>query len=367
MSKGRVDDKNTARCLTIASMTHFEITEESTKTKARKGILHTKHGSIKTPVFMPVGTQGTVKGLTVDMLDEIGAEVILGNTYHLSLRPGEDLIDSFDGLHNFMNWKKPILTDSGGFQVFSLSKMRKITEEGVMFKSHLDGSERFFSPESVIDIQRKIRSDIMMPLDVCSPYPCSKEQAKADCNITHKWEKRAKEHWQKNKNDQLLFGIVQGSVYKDLREESAKILTDLDLPGYAIGGLSVGEPMELMEEYIEHTLQFLPKDKPRYLMGVGMPENLEYAVNQGVDMFDCVLPTRLARHGQVFTSNGRMNIKNKQFFNDKNPIDANCQCKTCQNYSRAYLRHLFMAKEMLASILMTYHNVYYLINLVNNI
>ncbi|MCP4050804.1 MAG: tRNA guanosine(34) transglycosylase Tgt [bacterium] len=345
----------------------FKVLKKSKYSKARAGILFTAHGPVETPVFMPVGTQATVKSLTTDMLKEAGVQVLLGNTYHLSLRPGAELLKEFGGLHSFMNWDKPVLTDSGGYQVFSLSNMRKITQEGVSFKSHLDGSKKFFTPEKVIDLQRSFKSDIMMPLDVCSPYPCEREKVLLDMNITHKWERAAGEYWRKNTMNQLLFGIVQGGMYKDLREISAREIVQMDFPGYAIGGLSVGEPVDIMEEYISFTVDFLPEDKPRYLMGVGLPENLEFAIRKGVDMFDCVAPTRLARHGHVFTKEGKKNIRNKEFFDDKKPIDLECRCYTCKYYSRAYLRHLFVAKEILAMVLMSYHNIYYVTSLVKEI
>jgi queuine tRNA-ribosyltransferase len=345
----------------------FEIIKKSKKSKARAGILHTNHGPIETPVFMPVGTQGTVKALTPEMLAEIGVEIILGNTYHLSLRPGADLIEKFGGLHKLINWNKPILTDSGGYQVFSLSKMRKITKDGVSFRSHIDGSKKMFTPESVVDLQRKFNSDIMMPLDICSAYPSDKSDILREMKITHKWEQAAKDYWEKKTNGQLLFGIIQGGMHKDLREQSAKAISKIDFPGYAIGGLSVGEPIELMEEYIEFTVDFMPEKKPRYLMGVGLPENLDFAIHKGIDMFDCVMPTRLARHGHFFTSAGRKNIRNSQFINDEKPLADGCTCYTCKHYSRAYLRHLFVAKEILSMILMTYHNVFYLVNFVKKI
>lgn len=348
-------------------MSHFEIIQESTKSGARAGILHTPHGSIETPVFMPVGTQATVKGMTPEMVDECGADIILANTYHLSLRPGVELIKSFNGLHDFMHWKKPILTDSGGFQVFSLSNMRKITPEGVTFKSHLDGSAHIFTPQSVIDLQLGFNSDIMMPLDICTAYGCSEKDTKADLDITHKWEKEAFDYWKEQETAQQLFAIVQGGMYQNLREESVNFLTQLDFPGFAIGGVSVGEKPEEMSEIIAHTTPLLPKEKPRYLMGVGRPENFDFAISHGVDMFDCVIPTRLARHGQTFTSEGKLTIKNNIYKDDKKPLDPECNCYTCRNYSRAYLRHLFMAKELLAMTLLSIHNVYYLLHYVKRI
>jgi queuine tRNA-ribosyltransferase len=345
----------------------FEIVKKSKKTKARKGILHTKHGPIETPVFMPVGTQGTLKALTWPMVEEIGAQIVLGNTYHLALRPGIELIKEFGGLHQFTGWNKPILTDSGGYQVFSLAKMRKITKNGVEFQSHLDGKKLLFTPKSVVDLQLGFNSDILMPLDICSEYPAEYEAVKKELKITTAWEEEAKKHWEKKEKGNLLFAIVQGGMFKDLREQSAKELIDIDFPGYAIGGLSVGEPKELMDELIPFVTDRLPENKPRYLMGVGLPENLEYAISQGVDMFDCVAPTRLARHGHVFTNSGKINLKNQQYVNDKTPLDKTCSCSTCKNYSKAYLRHLLMAKEISGIILLTYHNVYYLVNLVKRI
>ncbi|MGE4170448.1 MAG: tRNA guanosine(34) transglycosylase Tgt [Candidatus Margulisiibacteriota bacterium] len=345
----------------------FEVLKTSTKTKARAGILHTNHGPIHTPVFMPVGTQATVKSLTPDMLAELGADVILSNTYHLSLRPGADLIESMGGLHPFMNWHKPILTDSGGFQVFSLKNIRKIKEDGVEFQSHLDGSKQFFSPERVVDLQLQFNSDILMPLDICSPHPATEAQIEEAMNITLDWERRAKAHWQDRATGQLLFGLIQGGMYPHFRTESTKKTVEIDFPGYAIGGLSVGEPRELMEAMIAHTAPLLPDNKPRYLMGVGLPENLEFAIAHGIDMFDCVIPTRLARHSQVFTRNGKLNIKNTVYRTDPTPLDPGCQCYTCRHYSKAYLRHLVIAKEILAHILLSYHNVYYLVNFVKQI
>lgn len=345
----------------------FEVVKESGKSKARAGVIHTNHGPVPTPVFMPVGTQATVKTLTPAMLEDIGADIILSNTYHLSLRPGIELIREFSGLHPFMNWQRPILTDSGGYQVFSLAGMRKITDDGVTFKSHLDGSSRLFTPENVVDLQLGFNSDILMPLDICTPYPSDKETTRKDLQITAKWEERAAAHWRKNAQGQLLFGIVQGGMFPELRKESADQITALDLPGYAMGGLSVGEPREQMEEMVSFTTSLLPKTKPRYLMGVGLPENLSFAIDQGVDMFDCVIPTRLARHGQVFSDGKRINIRNQQYRTDKSPIDATCACYTCRHFSKAYLRHLFAADEILGLTLMSLHNVHYLVHFVKAI
>lgn len=342
----------------------FEIIKESSKNQARAGILHTKHGSIPTPVFMPVGTQGTVKSLTPDQLSALSCDIILSNTYHLFLRPGPTLIQSCGGLHTFMNWQKPILTDSGGFQVFSLSKLRKISKEGVIFKSHIDGSKHKFTPKNVIDFQRQFGSDIMMPLDVCSPYPATEKQIESDLLTTHQWEIEAFQYWQRKQNKQLLFAIVQGGMHKAYRKQSVETLTQYDFPGFAIGGLSVGEPFELFKDILAFTAPLLPKQKPRYVMGIGLPENLEFAMDQGIDMFDCVLPTRLARHGQIFVKNNRVNIKRNAFKTDLNPIDPQCQCYACTNFSSAYIRHLFMSKEMLASTLMSIHNIHTLIQFV---
>ena len=345
----------------------FELLKTSKKTKARAGILHTAHGPVETPVFMPVGTQGTVKTLTPHMVEEMGASIILGNTYHLSLRPGAELIKKAGGLHEFSQWKKPILTDSGGFQVFSLQNIRKITKKGVTFKSHLDGSKHEFTPKRVIDLQRGFNSDIMMPLDICTPYPSSKKQVADDMKITFDWEKEAREFWAEDKRGQLLFGLVQGGTFKDLRQESAEQMVGLDFPGYAIGGLSVGEPLDILEEYTAYTARLLPEDKPRYLMGVGLPHNLPACIHMGIDMFDCVAPTRMARHGTAFSSHGDVNIRNAKHKEDMGPLDTECGCYTCKHFSRAYIRHLFQAKEILALTLLSYHNVYYLIHLVKGV
>ena len=345
----------------------FEIIKQSKKTNARIGKLHTPHGSIETPCFMPVGTQATVKALTPEMLHATNSQIILANTYHLALRPGAKLIQSFGGLHKFMNWNKPILTDSGGYQVFSLSDSRKITEEGVTFKSHIDGSKHIFTPKSVIDLQLAFNSDIMMVLDICTAYNTSKKQTEKEMSITHKWEAEASQYWREKNVSNWLFGIIQGGFYKDLRQESAENLTKLDLPGYAIGGLSVGEPIEELHEYISYCSPLLPDNKPKYVMGIGLPENIEHAIHAGIDMFDCVIPTRIARHGQVFINKKRMNIKKAEFKHDQNPIDSNCDCYTCKNYSRAYCRHLFIANELLAHTLLSIHNIHALNKIVNDI
>ena len=347
----------------------FSIEKKSNRTKARAGKLKTAHGVIETPVFMPVGTQATVKALTPAHLKECESQIILSNTYHLSLRPGVELIKEFGGLHGFMNWDRPILTDSGGFQVFSLAANRKIDKDGVTFKSHLDGSEKRFTPESVVDLQLGFNSDILMPLDICTAYPATEDEVRRDLKVTHDWERRAYEHWIKNKDNQQLFAIVQGGMFPQLRDESVRALTQYDFPGFAIGGVSVGEPIDKMYPIIEHTTLQLPEDKPRYLMGVGEPDNLRFAIENGVDMFDCVIPTRLARHGTVFVGKDgeKLSIKNQQFKSDKLPLDAECSCYTCKNFSRAYLRHLFKASEILAMTLLSLHNVHYLVHYVKKI
>lgn len=344
----------------------YRVIKKDTRTKARLGILETPHGVIETPVFMPVGTQATVKAMTPEELKEMGATIILGNTYHLYLRPGHKIIEKAGGLHKFMNWDRAILTDSGGFQVFSLSSLRKITEDGVEFRSHIDGSKHFFTPEKVIEIQNSLGSDIIMSFDECAPYPADYDYVKRSMELTIKWAERGKKA-HKNTDRQALFGIVQGGTYKDLRRECAERLVDMDFPGYAIGGLSVGEPKDLMYEIIDFTTDYLPHDKPRYLMGVGTPEDLIEGVIRGVDMFDCVLPTRIARNGTVFTSRGKLIVRDAPYAEDFSPLDEECDCYTCKNYSRAYLRHLFKAKEILAARLATYHNLYFLIKLMEKI
>jgi queuine tRNA-ribosyltransferase len=332
-----------------------------TESSARAGILETDHGVIETPIFMPVGTQGTVKAVEQRELIELGAQIILGNTYHLYLRPGMDVMKSMGGLHKFMNWDKPILTDSGGYQVFSLSELRKITHDGVTFKSHLDGSTHFFTPESVVGIQRAIGSDIMMVLDECPPYPCDEEYARKSNELTVKWAKLCKQAVNGSEplygHSQALFGIVQGGVYKHLRQLSASSLVDLDFEGYAIGGLAVGEPAEMMYELTEFTNQFLPQNKPRYLMGVGTPENLLESVERGIDMFDCVMPTRNGRNGMIFTRNGRINIRNAKWKTDDSALDGDFESYTNKNFSKGYLRHLFQVNEILGLQLASIHNL----------
>lgn len=333
---------------------------------ARRGIINTPHGEIQTPVFMPVGTAATVKAMRPEEVEALGAEIILSNTYHLYLRPGHEIIREAGGLHKFMNWNKPILTDSGGFQVFSLGDMRKITEEGVTFASHIDGSKHLFTPEKSMEVQTALGSDIIMAFDECAPYPADREYVVPSMERTSRWLERCKAA-HTNTEKQSLFGIMQGGMYEDLRKSSAKSIVDMDLPGYAIGGLSVGEPKELMCQVLDYCVDLLPEDKPRYLMGVGTPDYLFEGVERGVDMFDCVLPTRLARNGAALTSIGQLNIKNAKYERDFTPLDPNCDCYTCKNYSRAYLRHLYKGEEILSSMLLSNHNLHFLVNTMKKI
>lgn len=350
-------------------MLNFKLLKESKESKgaehssARLGTLTTRRGIIETPIFMPVGTLGSVKALSVEDLDLCRAQIILGNTYHLYLRPGCEVIEHLDGLHEFIRWKKPILTDSGGFQFFSLAKLAKFSDEGVQFQSHIDGSRHFFSPEKAVEIQMILGSDIMMSLDFCIGYPADEKQTLDALNKTSMWAKRGFDFWQEKGSVNNLFGIVQGGMNKDLRTLSAGQITQIDFPGFAIGGLSVGEPKELMYEMADHTLPLLPRDKPRYIMGVGTPEDLVELTGMGCDMFDCVMPSRNARNGQLFTSRGIVNLPNAKYRLDKAPVDMNCKCYTCQNYSRAYLRHLYKSRELLAYRLNTIHNLYYYLDL----
>jgi queuine tRNA-ribosyltransferase len=331
---------------------------------ARRGRLSTPHGTVETPAFMPVGTQATVKAMTPDMLAEVGAEMVLANTYHLFLRPGADLVAAHGGLHGFMGWSGPILTDSGGFQVFSLGELRKIREEGVEFRSHIDGSPHLFTPESVMGVQERLGADIAMAFDECVPYPAPYEYVKASTARNSRWADRCRRaHGQEGNMGQSLFGIVQGGMYKELRSASAEDLVGMDFPGYAIGGLSVGEEKPLMYEMLEHTAPLLPQDKPRYLMGVGSPDCLVEGVLRGVDMFDCVLPTRIARNGALYTSQGKIVIRNAQYKEDMRPPDESCDCYACRNFTRAYIRHLFVAGEILGATLATMHNLRYLLSL----
>jgi queuine tRNA-ribosyltransferase len=352
---------------------------------ARRATMTLPHGAVETPVFMPVGTVASVKAVPQHLLEELNAQIILSNTYHLYLRPGHELIRRMGGLHRFMSWHRPILTDSGGFQVFSLNELRKVTEEGVEFRSHLDGGLHFFSPEHSMDVQIALGSDIAMAFDECTEYPADYARARKSLDLTLRWAERSKRHFDAHKHEvpwgekvsghraqaaeqnllcpetcvprPSLFGIVQGGMYKDLRRESAERLVEMDFPGYAIGGLSVGEPRELTREIIAETLPLLPKDKPRYVMGVGYPDEIVEYAEMGVDMMDCVLPTRAARHGLLFTSEGRLNIKNRRFAEDQDPPDPQCHCMVCQRYTRAYLRHLMASQEPLAAVLNTLHNL----------
>ena len=334
---------------------------------ARAGIITTPHGTIETPVFMPVGTQGTVKGMTKEELVELGSEIILGNTYHLHLRPGDDLVARFGGLHKFSGWERPILTDSGGFQVFSLGHLRKITEEGVAFSSHLDGSKRFLSPEKSIEIQNNLGSDIVMLFDECPPGMSSREYLIPSIERTARWAKRCIEA-HKRPEEQGLFAIVQGGIYEELREKSLESLREMDehFSGYAMGGLAVGEPREDMYRILEHITPKFPENKPRYLMGVGEPLDMLEAVESGIDMMDCVQPTRIGRHGTVFTKYGRLVVKNAGYAEDDRPLDEGCNCYVCRNYSRGYIRHLLKAGEILGQRLTTYHNLYFLVQLMKN-
>lgn len=345
----------------------YELIKKDEKTGARRGRIYTPHGVIETPVFMPVGTQATVKAMTPDELKSmIDAKIILSNTYHCHVRPGDKLIAEAGGLHKFMNWDRAILTDSGGFQVFSLAELRNITEEGVKFKNHLDGSPLFISPEKSMEIQNNLGSDIMMAFDECCPYPSTYEYTRESMERTTRWAKRCKEA-HKYPEKQGLFGIIQGGMFKDLREQSAKELVELDFPGYAVGGLSVGEPADIMYDVLQHITKFMPENKPRYLMGVGSPDYLIEAVIRGIDMCDCVLPTRIARNGTAMTSEGKVVVRNATYERDWSPLDHNCDCYTCKNYTRAYIRHLIKVGEILGARLLTIHNLYFLVNLMKQV
>jgi len=343
----------------------FEVIQKDSLSHARIGRIETDHGSFFTPAFLPVGTQGTIKSLTPEELVEVGVEAILGNTYHLYLKPGHETIGRLGGLHHFIHWNRPILTDSGGFQIFSLAKLRKISEDGVTFQSHIDGSQHLLTPEKVIEIQSILGSDIAMVLDECLPYPSPYEYVKVSTRLTTRWAERCLKAIRSN--HPALFGIIQGGMYRDLREESARSLVQMDFQGYAIGGLSVGEPKPVMQNILEWTTSFLPEKAPRYLMGVGTKEDILQATLLGMDIFDCVLPTRNARNGMLFTSSGKMSIKQAQYAEDPKPIDETCLCYTCQHYSRAYLRHLYLAHEILSSRLNTIHNIYYYMKLMRGI
>ena len=345
----------------------FDIIHKDASSKARTGICRLPHGDVRTPVFMPVGTNATVKAITKDDLEEIGFEIILANTYHLYLRPGADLIMEAGGLHGFSKWNKNFLTDSGGFQVFSLSKLRKITAEGARFQSNIDGSYHLFTPENVVDTQVKFNSDIQMQLDVCSGWGVTKKEAIDSLKVTSDWLLRAKKCWEEKQNDGykgMLFPIVQGNFFEDLRKQSAEFVSSLDMPGIAIGGLSVGEPQEEFLKFLSYTAGCLPENKIKYVMGIGTPDYILEAISNGIDMFDCVLPTRNARNGSYFTHDGMLSIKQERFAHDFSPVDKECNCKVCRNYSRSYLRHLFKSQEILSSMLASYHNLYFLNNLV---
>lgn len=344
----------------------FKLINKDTSTRARLGRLTLERGVIETPIFMPVGTQASVKSVSPKELDEAGAQIILSNAYHLYLRPGLDIIAQCGGLHKFMNWKKPILTDSGGYQIFSLALLRKIKDEGLDFQSHLDGSRHFLRPEDVVQVQRVLGSDIMMPLDECVHYPVSHQEAQNALVRTTLWALRSKKEWERDKKG-ILFGIAQGSTYVDLRKRSIAELVDIGFGGYAIGGLSVGEPQDLMYNTLNSVVDDLPSDSPRYLMGIGLPEDILEAVSMGVDMFDCVVPTRYGRNGTAFTSRGKITVRNGAFASDQSPLDEACGCYCCQNFTRAYLRHLFNAGEILGLRLVSYHNIYFFLHLMKQV
>ena len=348
----------------------FDIKHKSADGKARTGVIHLPHGDVQTPVFMPVGTNATVKAMPKDFLEEIDFEIILANTYHLFLRPGPDLIEKAGGLHGFSKWNRNFLTDSGGFQVFSLSKLRKITEQGVKFQSNIDGSYHMFTPENVVQTQVKFNSDIQMQLDVCTGWDEGRKSAEKALKVTSDWLLRSKKEWENQRENGykgILFPIVQGNFFEDLRKQSAEFVSSLDTPGIAIGGLSVGEPHEEFTKFMNYTNELLPENKPKYVMGIGTPEYILDAVSAGIDMFDCVLPTRNARNGSYFTRRGMLSIKQERWISDFGPIDPECNCKVCRTYSRSYLRHLFKEQEILSSILASYHNLYFLKEIIKEI
>ncbi len=348
----------------------FKLIHTDASTAARRGVITTPHGAVESPFFMPVATTGTVKTMSSVDLHDMQSQMVLSNTYHLYLRPGLGLMEHAGGLHKFMNWDKPILTDSGGYQAFSLTKFRKITDEGVKFRSHIDGSMHFFTPEKVMDIQRLLGSDMVMPLDECSPYPCGRKEAIQAVRRTTYWAKRCKEHFHKtgmHERGQRLFAIVQGSTYEDLRRQSAEELLHINFDAYAIGGVSVGETVKEMFETLNWVIGYLPKDKPRYFMGIGLPDQIVRAVGLGVDMFDCSVPTRYGRHGSAFTHHGKLNIRNSEFTKDLRPLDENCDCGVCKNYTRCYIRHLLNMNEITGVRLMSYHNLYFYIKLMQHI
>ncbi len=340
----------------------FQEIKQAEDCRARLGELSTPHGTVQTPIFMPVGTQAAIKAMTTDEVKELGGRMILANTYHLYLRPGHQLVQKAGGLHKFMHWSGPILTDSGGFQVFSLGALRKISEEGVQFSSHIDGSRHLLTPEKAVEIQEALGADVIMAFDECTPWPAEKKYVRDSLERTTRWAVRCQQA-QKNPERQALFGIIQGGTYPDLRRQSAEALSELDFPGYAIGGLSVGEPAELMYEMLDYTVPLVPAGKPRYLMGVGSPDYLLEGIALGIDMFDCVLPTRLARHGVVFTQDGKLTIRNATYAEDFLPLEPGCSCYACQNYSRAYIRHLIKANEILGLRLTTMHNLHFILQL----
>ena len=345
----------------------FTLLKKDDKTKARAGVLETAHGKIETPIFMPVGTQGTVKALSVDELNACGTQIILGNAYHLYLRPGLDIIRKAGGLHRFIGWDKPILTDSGGYQVFSLARLRKLSDEGAEFSSHIDGSKHFLTPESVIDIQRALGSDIMMMFDECVHYPAARDYVEQSLALTTRWARRSKAYDEQSRTKQLLFGIVQGSTYLDLRKRAVEELLAIGFDGYAVGGVSVGEPRELIHEIAAYTAALLPEDKARYLMGIGTPPDMIEAISNGIDMFDCVVPTRNGRNGQAFTWHGELQLRNATAKEDFRPIDERCGCFTCRHHSRAYIRHLFNADELLGLRLVSLHNIYFYVTLIRSV
>jgi queuine tRNA-ribosyltransferase len=347
---------------TSGGIMKFNVVHNDKNSSARAAVLKTVHSEIETPVFMPVATRGAIRALSAQHIEDIGFDIILGNTYHLYLRPGTEILDQFGGLHSFMNFRRSILTDSGGFQVFSLSDLCKIREHGVEFRSHIDGSKHLFTPKKVLDIQRSIGSDIMMVLDQCTEYPIEKKQAKQALERTVAWAKEASVYYKErfDTERQALFGIVQGSVFNDLRKDCAERLVELDFPGYAIGGLSVGEPKDLYREVTSYVTEFMPLDKPRYMMGVGSPLEILHGIRSGVDMFDCVMPTRIARNGTLYTSEGRINIKAARFERDDSPLDPNCDCYVCRNFSKAYLRHIFRVGEISSLVYNTYHNLHFM-------
>ncbi len=344
----------------------FEILKKDDRTSARRGRITTLHGTIETPVFMPVGTQATVKAMKPEDVEKIGAEIILANTYHLYLRPGSDIVREAGGLHKFMNWHGPILTDSGGFQVFSLGDLRKITEEGAGFRSYIDGSYHMMRPEDSMALQNDLGADIIMAFDECVSYPAERRYVEKSVAMTSRWLRRCKNS-HKRPDEQALFGIMQGGMYKDLRKQSAEDIAELDLPGYAIGGLSVGEPKDIMLDVLGDCADYLPEDKPRYLMGVGTPDYLIEGVERGVDMFDCVIPTRLARHGVAMTAHGNINIKNSCYERDFSPLDEDCGCYACRNYTKAYIRHLYKSDEIMSAMLLSEHNIHFLVNFMREI